>query len=119
MPYKASFVIVLFLIFFAAMPGVLASSGTADYIGYHPEVCAQELTESEEMQKFDTGQTGGSTLFGLYNSLAKPLESLFNSIFPGAAMLKCGGVPPYMVNFLFAGLAIVPGRDLIKFLRSG
>lgn len=121
MPYKISVWIALFLLFFNGGAIMLDTSGAADYAGLDPSTCAgQELTTvANTLQDYDTGQGGGSTLFGLYNTISNPLEGLFNLVFRGGAMLKCAGVPKWIVNFLFTGLAVIPGLDLILFLRSG
>lgn len=121
MAYKISMWIVIFLVSFNAGAGLLIASGAADYVGVSPQVCAPDSVENadDRAQNVDTGTGGGSTLFGFYNALADPLEGLFDAIFPGAAMLKCTGIPTYVVNFSFAGLALVPGFDLILFLRRG
>lgn len=121
MAYKISMWIVIFLVSFNAGAGLLIASGSADYIGVSPDVCTPESVAQagETTQNVDTGTGGGSTLFGFYNALADPLETAFDAIFPGAAMLKCAGIPQYIVNFAFAGLALVPGFDLILFLRRG
>jgi len=121
MAYKISMWIVIFLVSFNAGAGLLIGSGAADYIGVSPEVCTPDSVSNaaETSQNVDTGTGGGSTLFGFYNALADPLESIFDAIFPGAAMMKCAGIPKYIVNYGFAGLALVPGFDLILFLRRG
>ncbi|MUV59790.1 hypothetical protein [Halobacterium sp. CBA1126] len=111
----------LFLVFFNAGAGLLAVSGTAEYLGVQPNPGGGEALAgaTDSTQNFQTGQGGGETLFTLYNTLSGTLESIFNAIFPGAAMMKNVGVPDYLVNFLFTGLALIPGYDLILFLRRG
>ncbi|GAA0305483.1 hypothetical protein [Halarchaeum salinum] len=121
MPYKISMWIVLFLVFFNAGAGLLGASGAAAYLGVQPSPGGGEelASATSSTQDFRTGSGGGETLFALYSTLSGTLESIFNAIFPGAAMLKNAGVPDYLVTFLFTGLALIPGYDLIMFLRRG
>lgn len=121
MAYKVSVWIVLFLLFFNGGHIALDVSGTYDYMGVSPNPGdTSDLNDGKgSVQNFDTGKGLGDTLFGLYNLLASPLETLLNTIFPGAKMLKNIGVPFWIVNFGMAGLAVIPGIDLINFLRSG
>lgn len=121
MAYKISMWIVLFLLFFNGGAVMLQASGAADYLGVTPATGGGERLDdvSDELNSYETGNGGGSTLFGLYNTLSQPLEAAFNAIFPGAQMLKNVGVPGYLVTFLFTGLAVVPGYDLLVFLRAG
>lgn len=121
MPYKISMWIVVFLLFFNAGAVLMNASGTSDYLGVSPQTCTPDSLANADntAQDFSTGGGGGSTLFGFYNQIAGMLETLFNSIFPGAAMLKCAGLPNYIVTFLFSGLAVIPGIDLAIFLRRG
>lgn len=121
MPYKISMWIVLFFVFLNGSAVMLGASGTADYLGINPQPGQDDAVQDARQisEGYDTGGGGGSTLFGFYNTLASPLESVFNTIFPGAAMMKNVGVPYWMVNFVFAGLALVPGYDLAIYLRSG
>lgn len=120
MPYKLSIWIVLFLVAFNGGHVMLDASGTYDYLGVSadPGTPSEVTQAANQVDNYDTGTGGGSTLFGLYNTLADPLEAVFNAILPGAAMLKNVGVPTYLVNFTFAPLALIPGIDLIKFLRG-
>lgn len=121
MPYKISMWIVIFLLFFNGGAALMNTSGASDYLGVSPDVCAPDSLQNagETSQGFSTGGGGGSTLFGFYNQIAGMFETLFNSIFPGAAMLKCAGIPDYVVTFAFSGLAVVPGIDIAIFLRRG
>lgn len=119
MAYKLSFWLVLFLALFQAGATMLTVSGAAAWLAIDPNVCAQNLQGAGALQAYQTGSGEGSTLFGLYSSIAGPLEATFDDVFSGRVMLKCAGVPSYIVNFGFAALVFIPGRDLIKFLRSG
>lgn len=118
---KPSVWIVLFLLSFNGAAAMMGAAGAWGYMGIQPDPGGDKIETdvTQEAQDFDTSQGSGATLFGLYNSLAGVLEAIFNSIYPGAAMLKRIGVPDYLVNWLFAGLTIVPAIDLIDFLRSG
>lgn len=121
MAYKISVWIVIFFLFFNGAHVALDTSGTYGYLGVstNPGDASDLKDGKNDVQNFQTGKGLGDTLFGLYNLLASPLESIVNAIFPAAKMLKNVGVPFWLVNFGLAGMAIVPGIDLINFLRSG
>lgn len=120
MAYKLSFWIVMFFMFMHGADVILHVSGAAGYMGVDPDTGdAEQLKEAQaSAQQYDTGQGDGSTLFGLYNTLSSPVEDVFNIIFPGREMLIIAGVPWYVVDFFYVGLSIIPGYDLIKFLRG-
>lgn len=118
---KASVYIVLFLISFNASAAMLDATGVADDLGLstspnEPEELQKAQQESKE---FSPGQGGAATLFGLYGSLAGVLETIFNAMMPGAAMLKNAGLPEFYVHFAFTLATLVPALDLVSFLRSG
>jgi len=120
MAYRISFWIVIFLLCFNGGAVLMESSGAADYLGVEPSTGSPEQLEEAkaDAQEFDTGEGSGDTLFGLANSLTNPLETIFNTIFPGGEMLINVGVPSYLVAFCLTALSIVPGYDLISFLRG-
>lgn len=116
---KPSVWIALFFISFNVGYGVLGAAGVWGTIGIQPDPGGDLADEASNVQDPDPGQGTGSTLFGLYNSLAGPLEGIFNFIFPGFAMLKRVGVPHWLVNYPVAAMALVPTLDMIDFFRSG
>ncbi len=120
MAYRISFWIVIFLICFNGGALLLETSGAADYMGVEPSTGSPEqLEEAKDSAKnFDTGEGSGDTLFGLANSLMNPLETIFNTIFPGGEMLINVGVPAYLVTFCLTALSIIPGYDAMQFLRG-
>lgn len=121
MAYKISVYIVLFFLAFNAGHVMLDTTGTYDYMGVetNPGDASSLEQATSDMKSYQPGKGTGSTLFGLYNAIAGVIEGLFDTIFPGFAMLKHAGVPHEIVNYLSAVLAIIPGYDLAKFLRSG
>jgi len=121
MPYKISVWIVLFLVAFNAGHVMLGASGTYDYLGVNPNPGAPSEVEdaANTAQQFSGNPGAASTLFQLYNAIAGPLETIFNAVLPGFAMLKNVGVPAYLVNWIIGPVALIPGIDLINFFRSG
>lgn len=120
MAYKLSFWIVLFLVFFNGGAVLMENSGADDYLGISPSTGNPDAIDSAtgNVSNFDTGEGSGDSLFGLTNTVTNPLQGLFNLIFPGGEMLINAGVPAYLVTFFLSGLAIIPGYDLINFLRG-
>lgn len=118
---KASVYIAIFLISFNAAGGMLIQTGIAADLNLAADSGnPDELDKAKETgEEFEAGQGGTSTLFGLYGSLAGALETVFNAVMPGAAMLKRIGIPGFYINFGFTLAALVPALDIIAFLRSG
>lgn len=116
-----SFWVVLFLIFFNAGAGMLGAMGVDGYLGIDPDTGDTGELESAEsdIQQAETGTGQGQTLFGLRSRLADTFNTLVNAFNPGAEMMKSAGAPPDIVNFVFAGLFIVPPMELLFFLRRG
>lgn len=117
---RVSVYLVLFLLFFNAGAVMLESTGIADTMGIQPaEGNSQELEEAKQAAESpDPGNGIGGTLFGLYNSLAGLLETIFDTIFPGAAMLKANGFPDFFINFCFSGASIVVALDIAGYFRG-
>lgn len=118
---KASVYIVLFFISFNAGAVMLNTTGVAGDLGLSPTTDRPEELQTAENQQneFGASQGKGGTLFGLRVGLGQAINKVFNAVLPGAAMIKRAGAPDFFVNFAFAILAIVPGLELIAFLRSG
>lgn len=121
MSYKISVWIALFLVSFNGGHVMLDVSGTYDYLGVQPDLGNTDQIDraKQSVEEVNTGGGGGDTLFGLYNTIAGPIETIFDTIMPGAKMLKNVGVPDYLVNFTFGTLALIPGIDFILFMRRG
>lgn len=120
MAYKLSVYIVLFLLFFNGAAVLLNASGTADYLGVEPDTGDTNKLDAarEESKSFGVSRGIGDTLFGLWITLSTVIETIVGAVFPGANMLMNAGVPSYIVSYGMAGLAVVPGIDLVKFLRG-
>lgn len=117
---RVSVWIVMFLLFFNAGAGMLISTGVADEIGINPQTGNDDRLEAanESASNINPGSGSGGTLFGLYNALAQTLETIFNAILPGAAMLKTAGFPAFFVDFLFTAAFVIVGLDTIAFFRG-
>lgn len=117
---RVSVWIVLFLLFFNAGAGMLINQGVADDMGIDPATGNDERLEqaNESASNINPGSGTGGTLFGLYNALAQTLETIFNAVMPGAAMLKAAGFPNFFVDFLFTAAFIIVGLDTIAFFRG-
>lgn len=118
---KASVYIVLFLISVNAGAVMLEKTGVAADLGVDmsTDKAAELETAEAQADQYGAGSGAGSTLFGLYASLAGVLETVFNGVMPAAAIMKRAGVDKLYVHFAFAFLAMVPVFDTISFLRSG
>jgi len=111
--------LVLFFIFFNAGAGMLVGSGVAADLGIDaqtnaPDELDQASTAAENAQP---GQAG-ATLFGLYARLANITQTIFNSLFPGMAMLKRTPIPGFFIDFVSSGLSIIAFVNIASFLRG-
>lgn len=117
---KVSVYIVIALLSMNAAAVMLSSTGVADDLGLQPSTDKpSELEDAERKgEDFDAGSGIGSTLFGLWATLAGVLESIFFAINPAAEMLVRYGVPMFYVSFVFATGELWGVFDLISFLRG-
>lgn len=117
---KISIQIVLFLIFLNAGAVMLDEAGVNDALGIEPAVGGSERLENvqEDTQKFSTGTGLGETLFGMYTTLGRTVETVVELVTAGPTMLKNAGVPAFFVDYVFAGLLIIPVLDVVSFLRG-
>lgn len=118
-------IIEVMVVFFLAMnlfSGMLISTGVAADIGLGGQVgvggdgSAEQAQESAE--EISTGAPTGSTLFGMYNVLAKTLGQLRTIALGGPAMLSNAGVPGFITAPMEAIMLVVYGIGIIKFLRG-
>lgn len=118
-------IIEVMVVFFLAMnlfSGMLISTGVAADIGLDGQVgvggddAADQAQNSAE--EISTGAPTGSTLFGMYNVLAKTLGQLRTIAFGGPAMFANAGVPGFITVPMEAVMAVVYGIGIIKFLRG-
>lgn len=112
--------LLLFFIFMNAFAGVLGAQGIAADMGINPSPGGDDALDQIEdnATAFESTNSGGDTLFGLYNGLAAVLESLVN-LLPAIDMLKNAGAPTWLVNYGFAGYGTVIGMDIAGYLRNG
>lgn len=121
---RVSVYIVLFLLFFNGGAELLIDTGVAGDMGIDPATGNDEKLEkaSEDARNVDPGTGTGGTLFGMYNALASTVGTIFDTIFPGAAMLKAavpgGSAFNAFINFLFTGASIIVGLDTVAFFRG-
>lgn len=121
MPYKLSFWLAILVISLNASVVLLSSAGAFAWMGVTPEAGQQEQLDDidDQQQQYDVGGTDAPTLAGFRLGLNDPLSVMFDAIFPADSMLKSLGVPPYIVTFFWTVVTVIPGYDVIKFLRSG
>lgn len=118
-------IIEVMVVFFLALnlfSGVVVSTGVAADIGLGGQVnvggdgAADQAQDSAE--EISTGAPTGSTLFGMYNVLAKTLGQLRTIAFGGPAMLANAGMPAFITTPMSVLIAVVYGIGIIKFLRG-
>lgn len=117
---RISIYIVMFLVFFNAGAAMLETTGAAKTMGIDiSEGNDERIEEAQNASRSpDPGNGVGGTLFGLYNSLAGLLETILNTIAPGAEMLKANGFPAFIINWSFAAMPIIIGLDIISYFRG-
>lgn len=121
---RVSVYIVLFLLFFNGGAELLIDTGVAADMGIDPGTGNDEKLEKaqEDSRTVDPGTGTGGTLFGMYNAIGSTVETVFNTVFPGAAMLKAaisgGAAFNAFIDFLFLGASIIVGLDTVAFFRG-
>jgi hypothetical protein len=118
-------IIEVMVVFFLAMnlfSGMLISTGAAQDIGLGGQVEVGGDGDAEAAQQsaeeISTGSPTGSTLFGMYNVLAKTLGQLRTIVLGGPAMLSNAGVPSFITTTMEAVMLVVYGIGIVKFLRG-
>lgn len=117
---RVSIYIALFLVFMTAGANMLISTGVAAEMGIDPATGNDEQIDhaNDNASEIDAGSGTGGTLFGMYNSIAQPLGSIYDIVTAGPAMLKLTPIPNAFIDFLFAGATIIVGLDTIAFFRG-
>lgn len=117
---RISVQLLLFFVFMNAFAGALTATPIAGDLGINPDPGGDEKLEQAdaEAEEFASSNSGGDTLFGLYNALAGVLEGLINTL-PAIGMMKNAGAPAWLVNYGFAGYSIIIGLDVAGYLRTG
>jgi len=117
---RVSIYLVMFLLFFNGGYVMLEQTGAADTMGIDPaEGNDEQFEEAKDASRnVNPGNGLGSTLFAMYNSLAGVLETIFNTIFPGAEMLKANGFPDFAINYSFGAAPIIIALDIIGYFRG-
>lgn len=117
---RVSVYIVMFILFTNAGAAALQSTDAADTIGVDPaEGSDEQINAAKDAARSpDPGNGVGGTLFGLYNSIAGLLETIFNLIFPAAAMFKSTPIPDFAVNYAYTAMPIIVGLDVAAYFRG-
>lgn len=117
MAYRISVYIALFFVFAHAGVGMAGAMGVWDYMGLDPHLGdTSEIETAQEQQEFQTGTGQGQTQLGSLSRGGSVFNTFINIIGPGAEMMKNAGMPPPLVNFVYAGLTIIALLDVIKFV---
>lgn len=117
---RPSLLIILFLIMLSASANVLVSSGVAGDMGIAPDPGGEEEVDSTINQTNEVQASNGlgSTLFGMYSSIAGIFEGMVSLVFAGPIMLYNIGIPRWILDFVFSGAAIITAADIIYLLTG-
>lgn len=113
--------LVVFFVCFNLFAGILLSTGAAAAVGIDADVGEDEAVNSqvERGENVSSGSPGGSTLFGLYNTLANQAGNFFTTVFPGLRMLERAGVSGFLTTGLLGPLfSVMIFIDVVSFLRG-
>lgn len=111
----------IFFIAFNVFAGALTASGVAGTLGLDANVGGDAAVDKAEQEgsELQTGNGLGSTLFGMYNVLAKGLSDLVSVVFPGLSMLRRVGIPGYITSGVLAPLfTFVTVIGFMSFVRG-
>lgn len=112
--------IVVFMIFLNAVPGLMIASGVAEDMGIDPSVAGGHNIADANQEMKDVRVSGGlaQTLFTLYTSVTGPLRVVMGVLIGGELMFMSLGVPEWLITFLFAPKWIIFGGTLIYVLAG-
>lgn len=112
--------IVFFLIFLNGAAHLLVASGVAADWGIEPSVGGDEELDrvNQTAKKLEPSGGGLSTLFGVFTAVAETGNSIFETITAGPDMIMAAGVPGWLVSFLFRGMYLIIGIDVIYMLSQ-
>lgn len=118
---RASTQLVIILLLLNASAVIVAQSGIGAALDIDPQPGNEEQIEAaNETARNDLSTSQGTldTLFGMFTSTASTLETIYNTIFYGPAMLKNLGVPWWITDTFSAGLAIIVAVDIVHALTG-
>lgn len=120
---RISIMIVVFLILFNGWTGLIQQYGVDDHLGINAETGNPEKLDKavSESEKFNTGDSRGGTLIGMYNSLSGMVEAVVRATQPGADMLVNIMPPGPAEDFIIWIFGIAPllaGLDIAAYLRG-
>lgn len=111
-------------IFFIALnlwAGVMMSTGFADTLGIDANVGEDEAVDEavQDSENVSSGTSTGSTLFGMYQTVAGQVGGLLSTIFPGLRMLERAGTPKAITQgFLGPLFTVMIGIMIMSFFRG-
>lgn len=113
--------LVVFFIAMNAFGGIMVNQGIAADLGLDATVSQEcpydNILETTEKQRapypdcqaeystakdLETGTGTGSTLFGMYNTLADGLSGVYENLFGGLVLLERAGMPGFLTKGLLA-----------------
>lgn len=118
---RPSTVLVIFIISINGTAIMMNSVGVDEMLGVNPEVDApdDDLRDAEQQtQEINTGNSLGETLFGMYNTLASGVGTIFQLVTAGPDMLARAGVPSFLTNFLAGIFGFVIAFDVMSYIRG-
>lgn len=111
---RKSMHVVVFLAFMDGAAVMLEESGVGDTIGIDTGMTAGDAL-SEAMDSAGSLSAGGgsaSTLYHLFNSVAKSFQAVFEAATAAPQMFMAIGVPGWVVAFLFGPMVLIIGADI-------
>lgn len=105
--------VAVFLLILSSSATAFEASGVAEDWGVEPEAGMSDQIEDLEaaMAKINPSNLG-DTLFGLYTSVTKVVQIVFNFILYGPIMFINLGVPAWLSTLIFAPQYIFVGTDI-------
>jgi hypothetical protein len=113
--------LVIFFLAFNLFSGMLLQTGVASMLGIDANVGEDEETQEKLAggKNVSAGTGEGDDLFGLYNTLSRGVNDLFDTVFPGLRMLNRAGVPDFITNgFLGPLFSLFISIAIVSFLRG-
>lgn len=105
--------VAIFLLILSSSATAFEASGVAEDWGVEPETgMSDQIAELEAAMAQINPSNLGSTLFGMYTSVTKVIQIVFNFVLYGPIMFMNLGVPGWLVSLVFAPQYLFVGADI-------
>lgn len=129
---RPSTILVVFMISVNAFAGMTIAMEIDEALGLNTELgqcnevdvdnpregCEEYAEAEQQTQNVNTGSSLGDTLFGMYNTLARGVGSIYKTVYPGLDLMSRAGVHDRIVMYLGHVFSFVIAFDIMSYVRG-